>query len=142
MSTGDVQPRTQGLRGYSRGVYRVGGGSLFAVMLGIDENDDIAAYHNTECNSPAKATARVKEIFCSGAEGIDVNPLSPDEGGVLLSALYSNYRLQEESSVEALDLLKFLSEKGADPNLECVWDNQTAFGRLDYDGELEHMTPE
>jgi hypothetical protein len=74
-------------------------------LLDINVDEDEACYHSTEYNSAEKATERVKNIISCGAEGFNVNLLDADKGQSLLFRLCSNYRLQEESTGHALDLV-------------------------------------
>jgi hypothetical protein len=106
-------------------------------LLSINADTDYANY-----DDPAKAVARVKEILSSGAVGVSPNLLSVKDGESLLVRVVSNYRLEEEEEgmQYQLELVKFLLEAGADPNLENVMDRQTALDNMDCNIEYSELS--
>jgi hypothetical protein len=61
--------------------------------------------------------SRIKQIYSSTDPVIDVNVRSR-QGDTLLKMCVSSYHLEEEDPNAQLDLVRFILECGADPNLE------------------------
>jgi hypothetical protein len=71
-------------------------------------------YESTDC-----LVSRIKEVYSSTRHHppLDVNARSK-EGDTLLRLCVSSFHLEEEDPDAQLDLVRFLLDKGADPNLE------------------------
>jgi len=90
--------------------------------------------------SSAEAVKRIKTIITSGHEGVNPNLLCDNCGESLLYATVLHYDLDEG---HALELVGFLLDNGADPNIANVMDGDKALDWLvwNYQDDIE-MTEE
>jgi hypothetical protein len=101
----------------------------------LDLNEDF----EKNFESSSQAVKRIKEILSSGAEGVSPNLLSPTRGESLLYIVLG----VEFDKGHTLELIKFLLDAGADPNLEnvgCI--RETALDFIDWTVPLQEVTEE
>lgn len=101
-------------------------------MLEITEEEGL----NVE--SGDALVTRFKEIY--SMPGVSVTVPSPG-GQTLLMQTTANYVLEEKYPDSQLELVRFLLEKGCDPNVEdCI--GSTAQDHLDYEYDYKKLTPQ